>query len=468
MVTLIPLVLFLSSGLGILSTCPLTSSLPTMALTLEDFIRISDKNRAEDLNKINVMIESGVRAEVERVVKPMQTQNEERFGILESEMSKLKDLFKASPPLPQPAQVHSQQDHPGHRQGVPLQGGGVTTPAIFDSDKDRVKDALRRAKNIISLEPIHKRRDVERQYRQYDHITSDDLAMKSAVIEYIDSELKCHNIPNIVSVFPPANTPEYDRIEDKAAASHVSSFARVIRKPDHQVSIYVPRSFQSRFRAFNDHARSLRTAPGLSPGDVKTKVKYGLNDFVLLSKPRNGRWTAQYVNTENFPPLQPPPGPAQSSDSPPPGRPRGSPPAAPPGRQRGSPSPPPNLANNPNKRGASSPLESGAKATKSTEVPALSEASKENTPPKSPLYSPSLATHTPPPDQPSFANCFPKNYCNPLPDLAKSVLPSPDQDNGQFAQTAACSPSVSTNKHFTFDTRRQSLPASVVQGRSLN
>ena len=166
--------------------------------------------------------------------------------------------------------------------------------------------------------------------------------------------------------FPPANTPEYDIIyvefEDEAAASHVSNFARVIGKPDHQVSIYVPGSFQSKFRAFNDHARSLRTAPGLCPGDVKTIVKYGL--------------TTQYVDTENFPRLQPPPGPAHSTDSPPPGRPRASPPAAPPGRQRGAPPALKNLVNNPNNWGASSSLKV---EPKSTEVPDLSKARKEKT-----------------------------------------------------------------------------------------
>ena len=100
MLTLIPLLVFLSSGSVFVSTCPLTSSTSTMALTLEDFIRISDKNRAEDLIKINNMIESGVGAEVERVVKPMQNQNEERFDMLESEISKLKDAMNAPHPFP--------------------------------------------------------------------------------------------------------------------------------------------------------------------------------------------------------------------------------------------------------------------------------------------------------------------------------------------------------------------------------
>ena len=72
-----------------------------MTLTLEDFIRISDKTRSEDLNKINVMIK------VERVVRPLQTLNAERFGILESDMSKLQDVFKLSPPAP-PANTSTQ------------------------------------------------------------------------------------------------------------------------------------------------------------------------------------------------------------------------------------------------------------------------------------------------------------------------------------------------------------------------
>ena len=300
MLTLIPLLFFISSGVGFLSNCSVTSSLSTMALTLEDFIRISDKNRTEDLEKINKMIESGVRAEVERVVKPMQNKNEERFDMLESKMSKLEDAMKkpAPPPpsLPQPVQVHAQQGHAAPSQGQPSQSGGEAP-----CDLDKIQETLNRARKIISLQPIHNRKDVARQFRMHEDVTTDDQAMKAAVLEFIDCELKCKNVPNIVKVFPPANNPDYDRLyvefENETAASYVSGFSRVIRKPDHQVSIYVPRSFQPRFRAFNEHARALRTAPGLSPGDVKTKVIYGLNDFVLLTKPRNGRWLSLFLNT---------------------------------------------------------------------------------------------------------------------------------------------------------------------------
>ena len=463
MLTLIPLLFFISSGVGFLSNCSVTSSLSTMALTLEDFIRISDKNRTEDLEKINKMIESGVRAEVERVVKPMQNKNEERFDMLESKMSKLEDAMKkpAPPPpsLPQPVQVHAQQGHAAPSQGQPSQSGGEAP-----CDLDKIQETLNRARKIISLQPIHNRKDVARQFRMHEDVTTDDQAMKAAVLEFIDCELKCKNVPNIVKVFPPANNPDYDRLyvefENETAASYVSGFSRVIRKPDHQVSIYVPRSFQPRFRAFNEHARALRTAPGLSPGDVKTKVIYGLNDFVLLTKPRNGRWSSLFLNTENFPPLLPPPGPAQTTDSPPPGRPRGSPSPATPSRGRGS--PPTNPPKNTNKRGASSPLENGAKVTRSSVVSALSQSQpcNENTPsllPATPLCTPPLEGQNQPADEDQAS-----------PDHSKSVVPGSVQDNGQFAQTAVCSPSVSNNKHFTFDTRRLSLPASAAQSRSLN
>ena len=453
MLTLILLLILFSSGTEFLSTCSITSYPFTMALTLEDFVRISDKNRAEDLIKINDMIETGVRAEVERVVKPLQKQNEERFGKMESEISKLKDALKAPPPPPppppQPVQVYHYQGHAAPGLSQPPQGGSsVGARDIPDSDK--VKEALKRARKIISLQPILKK-DVARQYRMYEHVSTDDQAMKAAAIEYIECELKCKNIPNIVTVFPPANNPDYDRLyvefEDEVAASHVSSYSRVIRKPDHQVSLYVPRNFQPRFRAYNEQARLLRTAPGLSPGDVKTKLKYGLNDFILLSKSRNGHWKPLYLNTENFPPLFPPPGPALTTDSPPPGRPRGSLSTPSPQSKRGT--PPPYPPNNPNKRGASSPLESGAKVTRPSELlsPPQSEPCNESTPslpPTTPLYTPS-----PPAEQDK-----PTSSC--------------DQDSGQFAQTAVCSPLVNTNKDFTFDTRRLSLPAGVVRNKSLN
>ena len=107
-------------------------------------------------------------------------------------------------------------------------------------------------------------------------------------------------------------------------AENIASNARFITKRDHQVSIYVPNYFQSRFQAINRQAMAMRNATGCKPGDVKTKVRYGNKDFKLFRKVRYGRWSEVQLDLSDLPPLQPP---GSVSLSPPKGRTRGNPPA---------------------------------------------------------------------------------------------------------------------------------------------
>ena len=445
-----------------------------MALTAEEFLRISKAQRAEqlvedakiraeerasDLTEINKMIESGVKTEVERVLGPLQSKNEERFSTLESDMADLKKLLKPGPsfqfpPVQPVAGPHS--DVPPLR-AWPTNSAAMPSPAPTHTHppSDAIATTISKAKRIISLEPINKKRDVERQYRQKEGITNDNQAMYAAVLEYLEDELKCkgEDVPNIVSIFPPVNSQNYDRLyvefQDEISASYVASFARLLRKNDHQVSIYVPKCFQSRFQALNIYAKSIRTASGLNPGDIKTRIKYGKTDFILLTKPRNGRWTEAQLWPDNFPPLQPPGQPEQSGASPPPGRLRGSP--SPPGNKRGSPPPPGN------KRGAPSPLERSAKASRSSENHGTD--GMHSPTPKSPPHTPTLAAGTSTPSQ--------KSPARPSPAPLSLLAAAPSLDSGTFGQTAVSSPKLNTNQHFTFETRRMSLPSSTGQ-RNLN
>ena len=98
------------------------------------------------------------------------------------------------------------------------------------------------AKRVVSLQPIHRTKDVKRQLK-YEHVTNDDEAMLSAVKEYLECEMKCKNpdVPKIVNIFPPANSTEYDRLyvefDTEQSAQYVNSFSRFLNKRDHQVSI---------------------------------------------------------------------------------------------------------------------------------------------------------------------------------------------------------------------------------------
>jgi hypothetical protein len=170
-----------------------SSLLKRMSLTLEDFLRITKENddaqqrqrileqqerdhlrdqdqkiraseRAADLAAIEKLVESGVKNEVSRVIQPIQEKNEERLGNIESEMSELKTLLKSvqqytpstilnasdSSPLTNPSDVHH-----------------VAPPPDITTSSD-VQAALAKAKRIISLQPIEKIRDVDRQFRMHE------------------------------------------------------------------------------------------------------------------------------------------------------------------------------------------------------------------------------------------------------------------------------------------------------------
>ena len=104
------------------------------ALTAEEFMKITKENteallrqrevnfklradeRAEQLEAISSLIKSGVKEEVAAVVKPLQEENEKRFGSLESDIKQIMNIIKtktpnsAPPPtVPPPQALNSEQ-----------------------------------------------------------------------------------------------------------------------------------------------------------------------------------------------------------------------------------------------------------------------------------------------------------------------------------------------------------------------
>ena len=327
-----------------------TNQLTTkMSLTLEDFMRITSekelalkKERQEEraeqerlrnedqktraaenkahLEAIEKLIETGVREEVKRVVEPLQKRNEDRFEKVEMELSELKRVL-VSKEVPK-SQSHGPSSFSNQQH--------VSTPSSEPTNSNNnlsveVLALLEKARRTISLRPIFKK-DVDLQFRTKENVTTENEAFKEAVTDYLYYELKYRlPVPNIVRVFSPANTPDYDRLyvefETEYMAEQVASYAKYIKKNDHQVSIYVPGGFQSRFRAFNLEARLLRTAQGTKPGDVKTKVKYGRTDFCLFKKTRESRWNLVNIDCSKMPQLESSNSTSYANVSPPPGRP---------------------------------------------------------------------------------------------------------------------------------------------------
>ena len=245
-------------------------------------------------------------------------------------------------------------------------------------------------------------------------------------------------LPKIVKVFPPANSPNYDRLyvefDTEHSADYASSFKRNIRKSDIHVGSYFPRMFQARFRALNSHARLIREAPGLNKGDVKTKVVYGTTDMHILSRTRDGRWRQVNLDIESLPPVQL--NATDSSSSPPIGRNR--------------------VVFQNNQKRAGSPLENDSKVQKGSHD--SDEQNKESVDDNANNGSFSNLNDNSQPKTPRRRSASLSS------DLVKNLY------RGSFGETAAVSPRIKTNKDFTFHSRlpMKAVPSLVDPAQSLN
>ena len=132
--------------------------------------------------------------------------------------------------------------------------------------------------------------------------------MKAAIIEFLNGEMK---IPSyitdkitITKVFTPASQPTnwnklYAEFSDTSTVELINQYV-VNLVPGVSVSIYVPNSLFPRYCAVRDLEYSFRNGPVKH----KTRIKYGISDFVLLVKPRNQHAPWSYPSLANLPPLQ--------------------------------------------------------------------------------------------------------------------------------------------------------------------
>ena len=140
------------------------------------------------------------------------------------------------------------------------------------------------------------------------NIGDDSLALKKSVLKFLSSEMK---LPqsfteslNIVRAFTPAKLHEgwstiYAEFEDNITADMIQQHAVNLR-PGKSLSLYVPRSLYPRFWAVNEIAHSCRNGSTKH----KTRVKYGVSDFVLIIKPRDSRGPWTYAPLDAFPALK--------------------------------------------------------------------------------------------------------------------------------------------------------------------
>ena len=292
----------------------------------------------EDLRK---SLQETVHSEVNLAVAPI---NEKQTEIIEelsttkqlvSEMQKDHSLTKATV-AELKDQINEMKALPKHSHAPPrsypndlslLQPPAALPPlsSISMKEKDTAYDSalqvLQGAKRILGFSPI--RPEDITYLKEKDSIEDDTEAMKKSVIEFMIMEMK---IPTsitdkvvITKVFPPAKQPSdwstiYAEFEDPSLPDLINQYVTSLL-PGRSVSIYVPHSLWPRFQLLNNIAHGYRNGPVRH----KTKIKYGLSDFVLLVKPRdqNVAWTYPSLD---LPPLRLSDYSGKPSTSPPPGR----------------------------------------------------------------------------------------------------------------------------------------------------
>ena len=183
-------------------------------------------------------------------------------------------------------------------------------------------EVLRSAKRVLGFSPIT---SDDIAYLKAQHFIEDDSkAMEYSIIEFLNLEMKVPvsvtNNLHIVKVFPPASQPNGWNMlfAEFSISSEIDLINQYVRNllPGKNMSIFVPNSLMPRYHADRNLDFSYRN------GSVKhkTKIKYGVSDFVLLIKPRDQNVPWSYASMESLPPLQLSAFTPSTSTSPPPGR----------------------------------------------------------------------------------------------------------------------------------------------------
>ena len=329
----------------ILATIVFITSVQAMSLSKEDFLAYmaeQQKDRVKETEKLQDFFKESVREEVGKAVTSIvekQNSLETKQNTLEQETSSISArVSKIEAVLDNTERVDALEKQMAAIQNSISSTGSITkTPSLtsipsvaassFNSvpvvDSSPALAVIKSAKNILGFSPITSN-DISYMKNQ-NSLENDDEARALSIIEFLNAEMK---VPSSITdkivikrTFPPASKPVgwstlYAEF-DTNTTEIVHQYARNLL-PGKQLSIYVPQSLQPRFRMVNDVAHRYR----LGSVKHKTRVKYGVSDFVLYVKPRdeNVPWT--FVSLHELPPLSLSPFevPQSQSSSPPPGR----------------------------------------------------------------------------------------------------------------------------------------------------
>ena len=400
--------------------------------------------RSEVTDTVRAELASTIRAEVTAAVAPLRDAQKEMFEELESTKNKVSEMVIDNAETKSKVQELQDQmltfkqtmNNPTTNSSVSNPSPSFLSVAVRPSPASVVSSnpvstqhpspiqtdalsVLQNAKNILGFSPITI--DDISFLKAKQSISDDSEAMTLSIIEFLNDEMK---IPKYITdtliikrVFTPAKQPVgwkmlYAEFQNSASTDLINQYVRNL-VPGRTVSIYVPHSLFPRFSAIRDLEHSYRN------GDIrhKTRIKYGISDFVLLVKPRDTNAPWSYVSLTSLPPLQLSLFDGNLSSSPPPGRTRLSS-----KRSRESPDTDSNRSNK----------------TRLDDIDLGTDSSTANSVMK-PSEEPDETTTASGPEAPGHALI----------------------DAGAFHPSACVSPSVTTNKSFTFS-------AKTIQQKNLN
>ena len=264
--------------------------------------------------------------------------------------------------------------------------------------------------------------------------------MKLAAIEYLRDEMKISVETllrmEIVRIWKPAklNQKSFNMIwiEFAHESSVFTCYGNTFRlKPNHRLIMYTPRQFYNRVKHVVNLAYNLRNGDQ----NLKTRIKFGISDILLLTRPNNfSSWTNVTLN--NLPPIEM--NKTQISASPPTGRNRQS------KRQLSEES------NEVDDNRKNIRLEVAMLDNSDDDINDL-----ENKVDEDPSPNPLPSTKPASPEDPS---------ANPLPSTkppSPGSLPNPSLDLGSFKPSSCLSPAVSSGINFTFGPNPDNLKSCV-------
>ena len=327
----------------------LTTSVQAMSLSKEDFLAFmaeQQKDRDKETEKLQNFFKESVREEVGKAVTSLvekqnslelkQNSLEQQTSSISSRVSRIEaalddtDLTRTKV-IALEKQMTDIQNSISNPTAFTNTASSSSTPSAAASSSTSEPSlaptpalaVIKSAKTILGFSPITPS-DIS-FLKNKNSLDNDEEARALSIIEFLNDEMK---VPSSITdkivikrTFPPASKPVgwstlYAEF-DANATDIVHQYARNLQ-PGKQLSIYVPHSLQPRFRMVNDIAHRYRF------GSVKhkTRVKYGVSDFVLYVKPREGNVPWTFVPLNELPPLSLSPFevPQFLTSSPPPGR----------------------------------------------------------------------------------------------------------------------------------------------------